>query len=238
MLEGASAARLRSMSHRTSATFGVLTVVVFLAAFPLGVAGEPGATAPTAETVAYWTKHGGTETLLAILGAVSAAALVAFGAGLRGVLRGPDGGAGELAAIGFAGIVIAAAAILTSAGVTFTVADTAGHVAPQVTQTLSALNADFFLPVAIGFALMLIGCGVAAIRAGLWPTWAGWLSVALGVAGFTPAGIVEYAATPIWILAVSVWLLRRRHVSSHEVPQSTRRERPDTRPSIDLASHR
>jgi hypothetical protein len=47
--------------------------------------------------------------------------------------------------------VIAATGIMTIVSITFTAADTAGSVAPEVTQTLSALNQDFFFPIAAGF---------------------------------------------------------------------------------------
>ncbi len=91
--------------------------------------------------------------LISSIFGVSAATLVVFGAALREAACVAAAGRERLASVAFAGIVIAATGVLTIVSITFTAAETAGDVAPQVTQTLSALNKDFFFPMAIGFAL-------------------------------------------------------------------------------------
>ena len=78
-----------------------------------------------------------------------------------------------------------------------------------MTQTLSVLNEDFFFPMAAGFGVMLLAGGLAALRAGGVLRWFGILSVLLGLMAFTPAGIVVFFATPVWIGIVSLALLRR-----------------------------
>ena len=60
-------------------------------------------------------------------------------------------------------------------------AETIGDVAPQVTQTFSALQSDFFFPLAIGFSVFLLASGLAMLRTGLFPAWMGWAAVVLGV---------------------------------------------------------
>ena len=79
-----------------------------------------------------WSQQGDAQTLASIAGALSAAALVGFGAGLRQTLR--DAGADELASIAFAAVVIVAAGLLTVvAAIATTAAETrrprcaAGH---------------------------------------------------------------------------------------------------------------
>ncbi len=143
---------------------GVVVIAAFLAAQALGVADEPAADASAADAVAYWSDHADKEMLISMLFAVSSAALMVFGAALRDALRELGGGVDRLASIAWAGTVIAATGIMTIVSITFTAADTAGSVAPEVTQTLSALNRDFFFPMAAGFALMLIASGSAATR--------------------------------------------------------------------------
>lgn len=218
-------------SNRTAATLGFVSVATMLAAFPLG-ADEPAANASAATAVAYWSQHDGSQSIASIAYAVSAAALVGFGAGMRQAIR--DKGAGELASIAFGAVVIAAVGVLTVVGIALTAADTAGHVTPQVTQTLSALNADLVLPTAIGFGLLLIACGAAAIKTELLPPWLGWLSLLLGASAFTPAVIVAYIATPVWLLTVSALMLRP---DSHATADRDHHSEVDSRhrAAIDLA---
>jgi hypothetical protein len=173
------------------------------------VSDEPAADASAADAVAYWSDHADKEMLISTLFAVSSAALIVFGVALRDALRELGGGVDRLASIAWAGTVVAATGIMTIVSITFTAADTAGSVAPEVTQTLSALNQDFFFPMAAGFALMLIASGSAATRLRGLPRWFGWGSIVLGVTLFTPAGLVGYYATPVWVLVVSLAMYRR-----------------------------
>ena len=57
-----------------------------------------------------------------------------------------------------------------------------------MTQTFSALQSDFFFPLAIGFSVFLLASGLAMLRTGLFPAWMGWAAVVLGVLSVTPAG--------------------------------------------------
>lgn len=189
--------------------FGLVVLAAMLAAQALGVSDEPAADASAADAVAYWSGHADKEMLISTLFAVSSAALIVFGAALRNALRELGGGVDRLASIAWAGTVIAATGILTIVSVTFTAADTAGSVAPEVTQTLSALSQDFFFPMAAGFGLMLIAGGLAATRLTGPVRWFGWLSIVLGATLFTPAGVIGYYATPVWVLIVSVAMYRR-----------------------------
>jgi RND superfamily putative drug exporter len=116
----------------------------------------------------------------------------------------------QLARIAFAGTLIAATGILVNLGISFTAADTAGDVAPQVTQTLSTLSVDFATPMIVGFGLMMIASGAVVIRTGLVPRPLGWLAVVSGLVGFTPAQVVEFWGLPVLILILSVGLYLNR----------------------------
>jgi hypothetical protein len=201
-------ARAGGLTARLGSAFGILTVLGFLVAFPLG-GDEPAADASAAKAVAYWSSHSDRQMLASAILAVSAATLVGFGAMLRDALREADSGREPLARVAFAGMVIAATGLLTNVAFAFTAADTAGDVSPQVTQTLSTLSIDFGTPLAIGFALMMIASGIAVIRTSFVPRALGWLSILVGLAGFTPAGEVEFWGLPVWILVLSGALLLR-----------------------------
>ena len=179
-----------------------------LVAFPLA-GDQPARDASAVKTVAYWSNHSGKQLLAAGIMAVSAAALVGFGAFLRDALCTADEGRELLGRVAFAGIVIAATGVLTNIGITVAAAHTAGDVAPQVTQTLSALSIDFGTPMAVGFGLMMIASGAVVVRTGLVPRALGWLSILIGLAGFTPGWIVEFWGLPVWVLILSAALYLR-----------------------------
>ncbi len=195
-------------SDRLAPLAGVVFVLLSIVGFALG-SDEPDANASAAKVMAFWTDNDGKEMFISAIFAVATAAVVVFGAALREALRAAEAGFERLASIAFAGVVIAATGILTIVSITFTAADTVGDVSPQVTQTLSALNGDFFFPMAIGFSVMLIASGIVVLRTGLLPRWLGWISIVLGVCGFTPAGIVVFFGVQVWILVVSVLLYLR-----------------------------
>ena len=59
----------------------------------------------------------------------------------------------------------------------------------------------------VGAGMMAIAASLAAMRAGLVPTWAGWLGVALGVAGFATVAFVGLFAWLAWIVLASIVML-------------------------------
>ncbi len=201
-------ARARFGGGALGAVLGAFSVLGLFVAFPLS-ADQPGADASAAKAVAYWSSHSDKQMVAAAIFAVATGALVGFGTVLRDALRAADGGREPLARLAFAGIVIAATGTLTNVGITFTAADTAGHVAPQVTQTLSSLSIDFGTPMAVGFGLMMISSGAVVVRTSLVPRALGWLAILVGVAGFTPLWVVEFWGLPVWVLILSAALYLR-----------------------------
>ena len=67
----------------------------------------------------------------------------------------------------------------------------------------------------VGAGIMAIAASLAALRAGIVPTWAGWLGVALGVAGFATVAFVGLFAWLAWIVLASIVMLmsQRRDAS-------------------------
>jgi hypothetical protein len=78
-----------------------------------------------------------------------------------------------------------------------------------VTLTLSALQADFFFPLAIGFSVFLLASGLAMVRGLMLPSWPGWVALVLGVLAVTPAGFFAALAALAFILAMSIMLFMR-----------------------------
>ena len=87
-------------------------------------------------------------------------------------------------------------------------ADTVGDVAPQVTQTFSVIQADFFFPLAVGAAVFLVANGLAILRWEPLAAWLGWVAVVLGVLCLTPVGFFAILLMLVWIPVISVMLFQ------------------------------
>lgn len=195
---------LRGRAAITGAVFAILLVASF------AVTGEtPGADEPAQEVVAFYTENDSKVTLSAILSALSAIFLLFFVGSLYSVLRSNDGNRG-LSVVAHAGGVVAAVGILIFAGLTFTLGDVADDLEPAAAQTLSALNADFFFPLAGGLATLLFSTGLAAVRTRVLPAWLAWAAVVIAVATITPAGFFAFLASIAWILVTSIVLASSR----------------------------
>jgi hypothetical protein len=187
---------------------GLAFVVLVLVAVIVG--GEsPSATDPIGEVVDYWKDNQDRAIAASIIAAFSAVALLWFAGVLRSVLAAAEGPPARLANTAFGGAVVGAAGWAALISFNFAAADTADEVAPEATQALSVLQADFFFPVAIGFSVFLLAAGLAMVRAGAFPAWTGWTALVLGVVAVTPAGFFAILAMLAWIIAVSLMLFMR-----------------------------
>jgi hypothetical protein len=88
-----------------------------------------------------------------------------------------------MAATAFGGFLLIAAGGLALAGFQFTAADTVGDVPPTVTQTLAALNRDFFFLLDGGVLVAVFATAAATLRHAALPRWYGYFSVAVGLIG-------------------------------------------------------
>ena len=66
---------------------------------------------------------------------------------------------------------------------------------------------------------MLLAAGIGGLQSGTLPRVLGWAAVNLGIAFLTPAGIVAFLLTPLWIMAVSVVLYRSQ--AGQRVPEAS-----------------
>jgi hypothetical protein len=184
---------------------GVIFVVLVIVAVIVG--GEtPAADDPIAEVVQFWNDNQDEQIVAAILAAFSTVFLLWFAGVWRATLAASEGAPARLANTAFAGAIMGAAGWAMLIGFTFVAADTAGEVAPQVTQAMSALQSDFFFPLSIGFAVFLLASGLAIVRSGALPSWTGWTALVLGVAAVTPVGFFAIVAMLAWVLAISLML--------------------------------
>ena len=199
---------------------GVVFVVFLIPVFLLG--GEPpDADEKLPKVLDFW-KDNDTELMIgAGLAAISAVFLLWFVSTLRSALRTAEGGTGRLSAVVYGAGVVLVSWIALGASIQFAAADTAGDVAPEVTQTLSVLNSDAFFGFAVGVAALLIASGGLAIRTGFLPRWLGWLSVVVGIVALTPVGFASFLLWVVWTLVVSVILFRRTPAAAAPPPPTT-----------------
>jgi hypothetical protein len=80
---------------------------------------------------------------------------------------------------------------------------------PGTIQTLNAMWSDFFFPMVIGMATLILATGLSALRTRVIPVWLAWIGFLLVVVLFTPAGSIAFLASSLWILIVSILLWRR-----------------------------
>ena len=113
-----------------------------------------------------------------------------------------------MAVAAFGGGVVAAAGIGVDAAIRFAAADLADDVAPGVIQTLNAMWSDFFFPMVIGIATLLLATSLSAFRTHVVPIWLAWIGLLICIALFTPAGFVAFLVGGLWIIVVSVLLWR------------------------------
>jgi hypothetical protein len=185
---------------------GVVVLLLAIVSFVLS-SSSPDADASAAKVVKYWHDHDSRETAAALIAALASLFLVWFVASLRSVILRAEGAGGRLATLAFAGGVIGAIGLLMNAAFEFTVADTVGDVPPEVTQTLSTLYADFFLPLIAGFVLLNVATGLAALRYRILPAWAGIVMLVLAVVGITPIGWIALLVSIVWIAVVGVMMM-------------------------------
>lgn len=188
----------------TGVLFVVLTVVSFI------VGGEPpDADDRIGEIVEYWVDNDAANMIGAGIESLAAVSLLFFAASLRRALRRDEDGAGVLSVAAMGGGIVAAAGIGVDASIRFAAADLADEIDPVAIQTLNAMWADFFFPMVIGIATLILATGLSALRTRVIPVWLAWIGFLLVVVFFTPAGFFAFLASALWILVVSILLWRR-----------------------------
>ena len=192
-----------ALTPLTGVVFVVLTVVA------LTMGGEaPDPDDPIREVVEYWVDNEGALIIGSVLEGLAAVALIFFAATLRRALRRGEDGAGVLSVAAMGGGIVAAAGVGVDSAFRFALGDLAGEVEPGVIVTLNAVWSDFFLPMVIGLATLILATSLAALRTRFIPVWLAWIGVLLCVVFFTPAGFVAFLVSALWILIVSILLWR------------------------------
>jgi len=187
---------------------GVLFLVLVVASFmiegespDLGAGGE--------EIVEFYDDNEGQTIAAAIVASLAAVALVFFAATVRRALRREEREIGVLSAAAFGGGIVAAAGIATDSAFRFALAESADEIDPTALEALHALWENFFLPMVVGVAVLVLATSLAALRARFMPVWMAWIGFVIVLALFTPIGFFAFLVAALWLAILSVLLWRQ-----------------------------
>lgn len=193
--------------ERVAPLSGVAFLALLISSFIVG-GSPPDADAPTNEVITFWRQHEHAQIAASLLAGFAAVFLVGFGGVVRSRLREAEGGSGRLAATAFGGFLLIAGGGLALAGFQFTAADTVGDVPDSVTQTLAALNRDFFFLLDGGVLVAVFATAAAILRHGALPRWFGYVSLLVGVIFLTPVFTVAFPSFGVSMALLCVLMLR------------------------------
>jgi hypothetical protein len=189
---------------------GVLTGLLAIAA--IGLTGsEPDGDASKAKILAYYNDHHSAIVIGAlVLSQFAALFLLFFVAGLRSAIRSGEPGESSYSTVVTVGGTVAALGISLS-GMLGAAAAKAADAGADVTvvQTLHFLASEDWLPIMLGFAVMLIAAGLGGLRTLALPRALSWVTLVLGVLAATPVGVLAYFLIPFWFIAAGIVLARR-----------------------------
>jgi hypothetical protein len=200
------------MERKGIERFAPLAGVLFLLIVIVGIVvtgEEPPDTDESAAKIAEFYKDNDSKIMIsAALEAWAAVVLVWFAASVRERTVNSAPNAGRLAALAFAGGVIAAVGLATDGALQFAAAEAADDIPAEGVQTINAIWSSFFFPMIVGVALLTLASGLAAVRHGAFNKVLGWIAIVLGVISLTPVGFVGAIGTVLWIGAMGIVLFR------------------------------
>ncbi|WDV50752.1 hypothetical protein PV963_10460 [Streptomyces coeruleorubidus] len=192
---------------------GLVAVVLTLVAFLL-TGDTPDYDATGSQVRAFYVDREAQTGVSVYLLALAAVFFVFFAAHLARVVRDVPASGGWLHRVVLGGGLLLAIGFLTGAALTLTLVDLADEptVSGPALQALNTLNENFYIPFVGGMALMLLGTGLATVRAAVspLPRWLAWAAVVIGVLMFIPwIGFFAFMAAGLWVVVTSIVLSSR-----------------------------
>jgi hypothetical protein len=157
-------------------------------------------------------------------------ALIWFAGNVASALRRVEKDGQRLATTAFGGALVAATGLAVSSAILWVAAarvDRPGGV--TVTEAVVLYDVQSSIAawvVSVGFALFTGATGLAALRAGVYPTWFGWASLAMAAGLLTPIHWIFLGLTFLWLVAASVLLYRHRIAGHDETARTIAAQAP------------
>jgi hypothetical protein len=203
--------------RRLGAASGIAWLMLSSVGNSIATAGEPGLNASGEEILTWYRANTGPAvsvgTILEFLGF---GAFVFFLAYLYGVLRDAEGEGAWLATAALGGGLLTAAVKLASYGSMWALITRRDVLSAEAARTLTDLGVGAFFASWFTHGIFLLAASAVALRTGVLPRILGWSGLVLGVgciaaivAPTAGPAVAPYLLSSLWLLAVSVVLLRR-----------------------------
>lgn len=207
--------KMSSRSERFLLLSGVLFVVFIVASF--AIEGSTPNVDSARDVADFYNDNEVQVTVASLLGALAAAFLVVFAASVRRALQREGTDDSNLPAVAFGGGIVAAAGIATDSALRFALAQSADDIPAESVQTLYALWENFFWPMSVGIALLILAVSLSSFSTRVVPLWLAWVGIVISIALLTPAGFIALPLVAIWILIATVLLWRRESSEASDV---------------------
>ena len=206
--------RTRSVA-RWTALAGAVYVVLFVVGTIVLFSGAPAGDASPAKVIQWYSDSGHRDRVNIgwILVGLGIFFFLWFVATVRQAVRSVDGEGILTAVVGIGGAVYAAvafAAVSLNAGIRTMSDDTYRHqVYPDLIHAADDAGYVMHATGAAALGAMIIALSLAFKWAGVWPSWAGWLGVVVGILAIGAIFFFTQWLFLLWILVVSVIMFLR-----------------------------
>jgi hypothetical protein len=198
--------------ERLAALAGVAFVVLYVAAFALGI--EVGKS--DREILDYYADSGNRakEVVAFFLIAAAALAFLLFASSLRSLIARAEQERAMLAALAWAGGTACAVLVLAGNAVSRATAFTAMsddfQLDPNTRRVVEDVGFLLFASGALAAILLVVAVSLAALRYGVVPRWLGWAGLPAAALLTLAIAFVGFLIFALWVLAVSAALALRR----------------------------
>lgn len=165
------------------------------------------------ELAAFFAENGTRVQVGAYLGALSAIFLIWFSGSVRSFVRPAEVGTGRLSAVAFGGGVAGALTI----GIGFSILSvagargSAGDISPDAAVVFyDVYGALLGIAAPITLAALVGAASLIAVRTGALAAWLAWSGIVLTIGLISPLSWLFIAVAFVWVLIVSLILLRRQ----------------------------
>jgi hypothetical protein len=194
---------------------GILFVVLFVIGTLFLFSGEPSGDDPPAKFMAWFGDSGHRDRIHVgwLLIGLGVFFLLWFIAALRRAVSSADSDGFLTSIVTIGGTIYAAlalTAVAVSDGIRTMSDDTFQHrVYPELIHAADDASWVIHASGAAGMAAMIIAASVAFMSRGIWPRWAGWLSIVVGILSLASIAFFPQFLWLLWILVVSITLFIR-----------------------------
>jgi hypothetical protein len=215
------AARARTGLARWAFLGGALYVVLFVIGVLVFYGGQPDSSSAPAKIIAYYSDSGHRNRISIgwILIGLAAFFLIWFVAALRRAVAAVDGERILTTIVAFGGSIYVAvlfAAVSTEAALKTMSDDTYQHrVFPELVHAGDDIGWMVHAAGAAALGAMIIAASLAFMRARVWPTWAGWVGIVVGILALASIVFFPQFLFLAWILVVSIVMFLRESRATH-----------------------